>query len=142
MKMFPKRVWVGFFILIILYSLIEQEYEGLKYLLNASQPVKHIVNFSFLVIFSLIGYYSWSTTKGPLKWILKIWIIFYCLAFLITGAGGIIDLLFRIHNMSARNFFRGVRQFFTSPLPFGICMLLGKLKYTFHANLSKKALPE
>ena len=122
--MFPKRVWIAFVIIIIAFGLVMQEVEGLRYLMNKPQYIKHIIHFSSLIFFFAIGYWGWSSYNE--KWILNIWIIIYSFSVIFFGILGLIDLLNRIENRDIRYIFFNIRLFFTSPVPYAVCMLLIK----------------
>lgn len=126
--MFSKKIWIVFIVLIIVYAFVMQEGEGLGYLNNASRWFKHVIHFSFLIFFSLIGYLGW--VGYPEKWIVKIWIAVYSFIFIILGIGGVIDMISKIENLGIRYSFGYIRQFGTSPIPYAMCMLLVKLKET------------
>ena len=124
--MFPKRVWIAFIILIIAYALVLQESEGLAYASKASRQFKHVVHFCGLLFFTLTGYWGWFSYRE--KWVARLWITFHAVVFIIVIAGGIVDLFFFIEKLSIRNIFGGIRLFCTSPLPYGLCLILVILK--------------
>ncbi len=124
--MFTKKIWIGFIILIIVYALALQEGEGLNYMYKASRQYKHLIHLFFFIFFFTVGYWSWNNYKE--KWIVKIWIIFYSLIFIVFSSIALVDLFHKIESINIRQIFGNVRLFCTSPLPFGICMLLVKLK--------------
>ena len=127
--MFPKRVWIAFIIVIITYGFVLQENEGMMYIHNIPYRIKHIINFSFFLFFFLIGYWGWAEYKE--KWIKTIWIVSHGIILTLLILVGIFDMFSKIENLGVRYGFGNIRLFFTSPLPFGICMLLVSIKHRF-----------
>ncbi len=124
--MFTKKIWIVFIIHSIGYAWVLQEGEGLGYLQNSSSFIKHFIHFGFLVFFFITGFIAWNNYVE--KWVVNIWILFYALVLVMLSSRDIIFIFLKLQLIGEGNVFTGIRAFCTSPLPFGICMLLVKLK--------------
>lgn len=123
--MFPKRVWIAFIVLLIAYAFVLQEDEGMGYLRNSSRYLKHGVHLLFFIFFFTAGYWGWL--QHPQNWIIKTWTFLYVLIFVILCVTGAIEMVFWVDNPTFRNIFGGLRVFFTTPVPYALCMLLSKV---------------
>jgi hypothetical protein len=124
--MFPKKVWIVFIVIIIVYGFNIQGYEGTKFLLKMNTTPRHVIDYLFLFFFAIVGYLPWL--KYPVQWPKKLWVILYSIAILLISLAGIIDFINPVTNLNTRLIISGFRVFFTGPLPYGILMFLISLK--------------
>ena len=119
-----KRIWLSLFLLVVLYFIQAQEYEGLAFLQGAPRVIKNSFNYFLFILVTAIGYFGWS--NHPQAWIKKIWIFTYACVFAILSIFGTFDILIGIPNLNTRSFFREFRVFFSGPFPFVILLFLNR----------------
>ena len=125
--MLPKKHWVALFIIILLYGLVLQEYEGLQYLKFASRLLKHVTNYIFLFLVAAVGY--WGLMNYKFKWIRQLWVIIYTTAIGVLTLAGLIDIIFSIKNPGLRQFLYELRFFLVSPIPYALLLFISSLTY-------------
>lgn len=133
--MFSKKVWLIFILQIVMYAFVLQEGEGFKYLYNASASARQISHFIFLIAFFITGCIGWiNFSEG---WVIKLWLFFYIAVFVAISVRNVIYYLLKVPLVGEGIFMGGLREFCTSALPFGICMILVYVKRDLYKAKNK-----
>ncbi|WP_207495302.1 hypothetical protein [Aridibaculum aurantiacum] len=121
-----KRIWWVAAGITIIYWGTYQGIEGYKLFTYIKPIYKYSINFFLLLLVYLVGWYGLKKEKKD--WMQGTW--FWVYGFVILGVlfFGTLDLLFGVGNTNLRNFLFSLRMFFTSPLPFGILVLLSRME--------------
>jgi|GEM_PF-2264943 len=89
-----------------------------KQFLDGRRLLKHILNFSWLLIIYLIGYYGWYSYKYI--WVKKTWTVIYGFVVIIMIVLGMVDLLIGSFKLDMKDAIGLCRFFFESPMPFSL----------------------
>lgn len=116
-----KRTYIAAFFILIFSWCTYQGYESL-FFFKIPTFTKHIINFSLLLLVFLTGLFGFSKLKT--KWVVGVWVPVYLLVILMMLVIGLLDLKFRFRISNFREMVHNLRMFFTSPVPYGILLLL------------------
>ena len=116
-----KRVIIAVIIMVIVSWLGYKGYD-VNFFQTLNPLTKHLINFGLLVTVALTGCFAiWNFRE---KWLLLVWILFYCSGIVLLVIIGIVDLVHRISNHLIRDSVAPFRMFLTSPLPFLVILFL------------------
>ena len=122
--MFKPRVWVSVFVITLIYWGTWYSLQDADKTVEINPILKHLLNFTLLFTVGVVGYFGWK--KHYQEWIKNLWVFIYSAVLIILVSFGLFDLAFKIGNENLRELLANFRLFFTSPVPFGICVYLGK----------------
>jgi hypothetical protein len=123
--MASKRIWFVAIAITLIYWCTYHGIEGAKFLVTVKPFYKYVVNFMLLILVFGLGAYALSKLEP--KWMVQTWFLVYAAVIGCILFFGLADLFLGVKNINLRNFLFGIRMFFTSPLPFGIVLLLSRL---------------
>jgi hypothetical protein len=127
-----KRIWFIAIAITLIYWCTYHGIEGAKFLVEIKPLYKYAVNFTLLMLVFGLGAYGLSNLEP--KWMVETWLLVYGSVIGCILLFGLADLLLGVRNINLRNFLFSLRMFFSSPLPFGILLLLSRLNPTGPAN--------
>ena len=120
-----RRVWIGCLIIILAYWCTYKGYES-NYFASVKPIVKHAINYGLLVIVTISGY--WGFLKQRSKWLMQVWLFIYTIVLFFIAILGVVDLSSNITNLSFRDMITNLKMFFTSPVPYGVLMMLARFE--------------
>ena len=116
-----KRTLIAAFIILILSWFTYQGYET-AYFFRIPRHIKHLINFTLLILVFLTGLFGFS--KMETKWPIGVWVPVYLVVIFLMILVGLLDLKYRFRISSFRDMVHTLRMFFSSPVPYGILLLL------------------
>ncbi len=118
-----KRTYIAAFFILIFSWCTYQGYESL-YFFRIPTTTKHIINFSLLLLVFVTGLFGFS--KLRVRWVVGIWVPVYAIIILLMAVIGLLDLKYRFRISNFREMVHNLRLFFSSPVPYGILLLLAE----------------
>lgn len=127
-----RKNWWSAVAISVLYAF---DYEGADLFLRFIPLIKHSINFSFLFLVAIIGSYAFNSFNE--NWPKKLWDCTYITVISILIIYGLTDLVYPVTSVNIREMFSNFRMFFTTPVPFGILILLLNYRFKNKQRISK-----